>query len=484
MMCPEGSKGIAMLKEKILNQSWRIRILWGLGILIVAVVVSSMIMTSMDESNKNSGWVSYSEKNSGLANDNSAAIAIDPDDRVWIGTLEGISVFDGETWQTYSANNSGLLKPEVREIEVDPQGRVWIGLAGGVNVIDGEEWTGYTPSNSILPIAGYARAIAIDPSQRVWIGTSDGIRIIYQTTWIALREENSGLANDYVNAIAFDRNGRAWIGTNEGISVYDGQTWLSYDPGNSGVAGNAVQAIAFDPDGKAWIGTRRQGVSVFDGENWKTYKRENPGGFAGDMVEAIAIDQEGRPYILASNDLRVLDDDHWITYNAGNSGLVPYGNRDLAIDSEGRIWIASASGVSMATIDETGLPFRVSQERSSEYEKSYFTWRSLLTQVAIVSATLIWLTIFLEDIGIPLAFLITGLIWSFMTVFDIGSTYGAPLFISAGILPGGALGGIVGGVVRKLTKRGKAVSVVLTIIGAICGAFFGFAFMSFSLMGF
>jgi len=406
-----------MLREKIRNISWRTWILWGLGILILVVVFYSMFKTAKEESNKNQGWVSYTEENSGLVKNQCAAIATDHDNRVWIGTLEGVSVFDGDTWQMYSAFNSGLEKPDIREIEADPLGRIWIGMAGVVIIVDDKEWTNYTHYNSPLPMARYVYDITIDPSQRAWIGTSgDGIRILTQTSWITLTEETSGLANGYVHAIAFDKNGRAWIGTNKGISVYDGQTWLTYHPGNSGLEGEAVQAIAFDPDGKAWIGTRRHGVSVFDGENWKTYKRENPGGFEGDTVEAIAIDAEGRPYILSSFDLRVVDGDDWITYNASNSGLPRIGNRDLAIDPQGHIWIASNKGVSMATLDPTGLPFKVSQEQVSQREQNKFSRTSLLTAGVTVLAVLIWLAIFLEDLGIPLAFIIAGLVWSVMMV--------------------------------------------------------------------
>ncbi len=96
---------------------------------------------------------------------------------------------------------------------------------------------------------------------------------------------------------------------------------------------------------------------------------------------------------------------------------------------------------------------------------------------AVLALCLVWLTIFLEDIGIPLAFLIAGLIWSIMTLFAIASEYGAPYFFAGGCLLGGSFGGIVGGIVRKLTKRGKVVSVILTIIGTIVGATIGYVVM-------
>ena len=149
----------------------------------------------------------------------------------------------------------------------------------------------------------------------------------------------------------------------------------------------------------------------------------------------------------------------------------------MAIDPEGRILIASSDGIRVATVDDTGLPSMISQERESRSVSVFLT-------LGILGMAAIWLAILLEDIGIPLAFLIAGLVFLIVTVFDFGLPYFAPLFFSAGCLLGGGFGGIVGGVVRKLTKRGKAISVILTIIGAITGTFLGFVFTAFSAMGY
>ncbi len=460
---------MTMLIDKIRKMSRRLRILWGLGILIVVIVLATMINSFIFESDRTSGWITYSKKNSDIISDNAYAIDFDSSGRAWISTLKGVSVFDGESWENYSSNNSGLLDGWVRELVVDSHGMVWIGLGSGVNTFDGEHWTAYSASDSPLPKGQYMWAIAIDPSGRAWIGTSaDGLRIYDGTNWNILREDNSGLANDYINAIAFDQTGRAWIGTNEGISVFDGQTWIYYHPGNSGISGKVIKDIVFDLQGKAWIGTRGHGVSVFDGVEWKNYTRDNPGGFQGDTVESIAIDSEGRALILSGNDLRVFDSEVWITYNSHNSGLANNGNRNVEIDPEGRIWITSSEGVSVATLDNTGLSQSNQEVEITQKESIYFVWRYLLKPGLSALAFLLgitWVIILIKgsitgkDIvlgfisGIAPIFVLLIFTYPFMGWLD-----GAPigLFISLPLIVIGIILGLIVGIIiskRKIKVR-------------------------------
>jgi ligand-binding sensor domain-containing protein len=77
-----------------------------------------------------------------------SAIAIDRDGQVWAGTSRnrgdypdladgGIHVFDGQVWRAVRPDNSGLADKDVQAIAVDPAGRVWIALLdGGVSVYD------------------------------------------------------------------------------------------------------------------------------------------------------------------------------------------------------------------------------------------------------------------------------------------------------------------------------------------------------------
>ncbi|MEM1271083.1 MAG: response regulator, partial [Bacteroidota bacterium] len=65
----------------------------------------------------------------GLANANISVLAVDRDNRLWIGTMGGISVFDGTAFSTIDADD-GLVGYHVRCFYQDDRGDMWAGTVG------------------------------------------------------------------------------------------------------------------------------------------------------------------------------------------------------------------------------------------------------------------------------------------------------------------------------------------------------------------
>ena len=78
------------------------------------------------------------------------AFAIDGLGHIWVGTMFGISVFDGSGWITYDVKNGSLSTDDVESIAVDERGRVWVATEWGVNIFDGKQWLTYHMHNSGL----------------------------------------------------------------------------------------------------------------------------------------------------------------------------------------------------------------------------------------------------------------------------------------------------------------------------------------------
>lgn len=88
--------------------------------------------------------------------------------------------------------------------------------------------------------------------------------------------------------------------------------------------------------------------------------------------------------------------------------------------------------------------------------------------------SLIWLTVFLEDLGIPLAILIAALVWLIYSTFEVNAEAGVPQIVAGGCLMGGLLGGMVGGILRKWNQEQATLSLMLTAIGSLLGFILGY----------
>ena len=177
------------------------------------------------------GWTVYDTDNTGLPLEWVRTIAFDPQGRLWVGTIKGVRVFDGQNWAAYDTSNSGLPENDIQAIAFDPQGRAWVGGGRGVGVFDSQKWTAHVLTTLYLNPAD-AGAIAFDPQGRAWVGTvsreppswfkgtSGTVAVFDSRSWTIYNDTNSGLPSGLVTSIAFDAQGRAWVGTQTGIGMF------------------------------------------------------------------------------------------------------------------------------------------------------------------------------------------------------------------------------------------------------------------------
>jgi hypothetical protein len=88
---------------------------------------------------------------------------------------------------------------------------------------------------------------------------------------------------------------------------------------------------------------------------------------------------------------------------------------------------------------------------------------------------LIWLAVFLEDFGLPLAASIAGLIGWLYTNFEVNIEAHMPIIIAGACLIGGSIGAIIGGVLRKINKSSHSISLIFTLVGSLAGFLLGYA---------
>lgn len=466
-------KNLQTIMNQFHDSIWRKRILWGLGVLIVSAIIFVRLFSTIAEKERKLGWDQINTRNSDIVYDSVSSIAFDKSDRAWIGTFDGVSVFDGESWLSYTTENSALELTDaiVSTIEVDSEGRIWIGLVGGISgsiggliIVDGEVWEAYLGNDP--PFKGDVNAIAFDENDQAWIGTDSGIHIFNGSTWNNLTPNNSGLIANSIRAIEFDQQGGVWIGTFDGLSYFDGESWRSYTELNSDIPENAIKCIEVDQQGNIWIGWRG-GASVFDGESWSNYhwSHSYPGidGEYSDDVEGITSDSHGHILFISEAALRIYDGDLWKEYNSSNSGFYQGFVYDLTIDPQGNIWIATGNGILVANVDDSGLP-RLMFQDSSQINLSIFNLlpRQYLLLVIII-LSILWFAILLNDSILVICSAATG----YLLIFNSDDIF------SLIIIPA-TIGGILGSFIRKFMKK---TSLLPTKIGLIIGIVAGFLFL-------
>lgn len=128
------------------------------------------------------------------------------------------------------ATSDGLIQGTVRTISQDSFGRMWFGTAEGVSIYDGTNYYNYG-MNEGLPVPVITGFLEIVPGIML-VGTSGGGIVIFeklpfrQDTIKAILTDKEIIISPFVNQMFKDQQGNIWICTDEGITQ-----WV-YDNGN------------------------------------------------------------------------------------------------------------------------------------------------------------------------------------------------------------------------------------------------------------
>ncbi len=109
-------------------------------------------------------WTNY-RATDGLAGDTIICGTIDPENRKWFGTWDGVSVYDNTAWTTYTEENSGLVNNYATDIVVDADGAQWIATNWGISKL--------STQTEVIPPAAPANFTAGDISE----GESHAVRL-------------------------------------------------------------------------------------------------------------------------------------------------------------------------------------------------------------------------------------------------------------------------------------------------------------------
>jgi hypothetical protein len=249
-------------------------------------------------------WTLFTSENSPLAHNSVRAVVRDQAGRLWFGTEQGLSSYDGSEWQTYRAGDLGLPEDTVYALAVGSDGRLWAGTETGAAVLDGQTWTPLTAGTSGLA-GDRVLALAVESrsgGDRVWFGTDAGVSRLDTATgeWTSFPRDFDP-AWGGVPELMFDSSGRLWAGTaGGGLGLWDGEAWTFYRTGNSDIPFNTVNVVAEVRPGVLWVGVARPAevggeLAEFDGQKWKVH--DSWSGFSGAEPMTMAQDAEGRWWI-------------------------------------------------------------------------------------------------------------------------------------------------------------------------------------------
>ena len=206
------------------------------------------------------------------------AIFQDSKGNYWFGShKEGVSVYNGKSFQ-YFTTNEGLADNQIRSIQEDNDGKIWIGTANGISVYDEGRFTNY-PSKNNNPQFDWHK-IKGDLWFYAWeedgINRFDGINMNYL---IFPKPKNKKPDQSYgVTGISKDKKGTIWIATYAALFSYDYKMVNIFDAEKLNLKDNEqlhIRSVLADSKGRIWIGNNGLGVLLMESNSITNFSEKN-----------------------------------------------------------------------------------------------------------------------------------------------------------------------------------------------------------------
>ncbi len=314
----------------------------------------------------------------GLPSNNINVVKKNTNGQYWIGTDNGIAVYDSTNWGGFHPQFTGLEGRQVSDIEFGSGDTVWIStIADGIAMFDGIDWVNFNAQNSNLS-DNWAEALLVDVLGDLWVGTKDsGLFQFDGSSWTNYQMSNSPIVDNYIADITQAQNGDYWISTvNGGISVFDGSFgWSLFNSGNSPIAGNNVTEITFDAD-TAWVATFNEGLLKFDtATGWTIYDNTSTGGILpSNSITSVSLSPSGTKWVgTLFGGLASFNNSSWQAWHSSSSGLSDDWVKNIHSDNGG-VWLATSYGLSRynsvvwdnLNLSQAGIAFNYVQAIASD----------------------------------------------------------------------------------------------------------------------
>jgi ligand-binding sensor domain-containing protein/signal transduction histidine kinase/DNA-binding response OmpR family regulator len=294
-------------------------------------------------------------------------ILIPGNGQVWVGTREGLGIFQDGKFKTYTYDKygtDGLTFNSVRHLMKDRAGNIWVGTyAGGVNIFYAEsrnftnisEQVGRRPGLSERMVS----AIIRNNDGSFWLGTEGGGLNFADVTkgvykYYGLNDPQTIPGSNTVKSLSKDAKGNLWVGAYNGLYYFNTakRQFTNFKIINRDTTSAGKQIYAVEASGSSVVlGTNGAGVQILEPNGQLTTYRDDP----------------RKPHSLSCNNVTSLLYDHgnyWVGTQRGlnyfDSGAKSFtqfkfnekqhysisNNAILSLfrDSKGRFWIGTEGG--------------------------------------------------------------------------------------------------------------------------------------------
>lgn len=276
-----------------------------------------------------------------LPDDGVPSMAQDAAGNLWVGTVNNGLLRVGKSGVERFSTMRGLPNNRVAALLVDREGSIWVGTNAGLLRLGDAAFSTFNGDQGLSD--DYVRALYEARDGGIWIGTSRGLNLWRDNALVASYTAADALPSDSILSLLATREGDLLVGTyTDGVlRMRGGKVVARYDNAGGMPGSNQVRAIVEDGRGTLWFGTSRGLVRMRDGQ-FKFFGVAQ--GLPREFIISLELAHDGSLWVGTANGaahivgerVEVLD------MRAQNGAQDVF---DFHEDADGTLWLATDRGL-------------------------------------------------------------------------------------------------------------------------------------------
>lgn len=205
------------------------------------------------------------------------AIFQDSKGNYWFGShKEGVALFNGISFKYFTIND-GLPDNQIRSIQEDKNGNIWLGTSNGISMYNGYQFTNYVTETNNLTLEWSATTgnLWFYAGEEDGIYRFDGMNMNYL---IFPKPKNDNPNTSYgVTGISKGKDNSVWIATYAALFNFNGKAINVFDAHKLALKKDEVlhiRSVLADSKGRIWIGNNGIGVILKNGDAITNFSKE------------------------------------------------------------------------------------------------------------------------------------------------------------------------------------------------------------------
>jgi signal transduction histidine kinase/DNA-binding response OmpR family regulator len=250
--------------------------------------------------------------------------ALGKDSSMWIATYQhGLFHYFPKTksWKQYGVNGDkdGLASPVIRTVFVDDAGIVWAGTRLGLHRFDSssdkfEQILDLRVGTELLP--NYVTTITSADSEHLWLGTGQGLVYFNKKNstfkrFLHIKDDITSLPNNAIRDLWRADDDLLWVATDRGITsiAANSTSFNNHPPALDGIANQCqypLNSLMVDSKKRMWVGTYQKGLcigAVKDRQFSNFNRKENIKSLRSNNINDVIEDRAGNIWLATHQGL-------------------------------------------------------------------------------------------------------------------------------------------------------------------------------------